>query len=236
MNRKFLIFFTLLLLPLVANADDYGFLLNKITLQLHSKSWVTSQTALVDVSVNAMVQAQGIDKVQAGVLERLKKLANKSEWHIVSLDRGEEKSGLESIQIHAQARLEQNVLSDLRDKAKMVSTPGETYKIENIEFKPSDQDLRQAEKMLRDDIYNQVKVEIDTLNKLYPDQKYYLHSIDFMNAPPEPMPMRAMYMKADMVSAGAPPSPLDVGNKRELTAMVVIGSLADTRKGLPPNL
>jgi len=134
----------------------------------------------------------------------------------------------------AEARLEQNELADLRDKAKLISTPGETFSIDNIQFVPGKEEFRQAENDLRNDIYTQARKEIDVLNKLYPEQKYYLHTVNFI-LPSSPMPVAAMYMKNEAVTARAPA--LSVGNKRELTAEVVIGSLADmTRKGLSPNL
>lgn len=220
-----------------AKSDEY--LLNKIHLQLNAEKWVTTQTALVSVSTNATVQSQGIDKLQASVMNQLKKLSATSEWHVVSLDRSEEKSGLESIQIRAEARLPQSDLADLRNKAKAISTPGETFKIESIDFKPSEDDMRLAAKELRDKIYAQAKAEIETINKQYPDQKYYLHSIDFMSAP-RPMMATAMYMKSsnDMVASGAAIAPqLSVGNKQEVVADVYIGSLTDnSRKGLPTAL
>jgi predicted secreted protein len=219
-----------------AQGDEY--LLNQIHLQLSAERWVTTQTALVSVSANATVQAQGIDKLQASVMNQLKKLSQNSEWHLVSLDRSEEKSGLESIQIRAEARLPQSDLADLRNKAKTISTPGETFKIEGIDFKPSEEDMRVAMKELRDKIYTQAKNEMDAISKMYPDQKYYLHSINFMGAV-RPMAATAMYMKGgnDMVASAAIAPPLSVGNKQEIVADVVIGSLSETtRKGLPTNL
>lgn len=219
----------------VAFAETDDLFINKVRMQLNAEKWVTTQTALVSVSVNATVQTQGIDKVTASVKENLKKISETGEWNIVSLNRSEEKSGLESVQIHAEARVPQNEISDLRDKAKLVSTPGQTYKIDSIIFKPSDEDMRAAEAELRNNIYTQAKAEIDRLNKVYPEQKYYLHSIDFLQGP-GPMPMTAMYMKAEMAPRQQNAT-LDIGNKKELIANVVIGSLADiTKKGLPPNL
>lgn len=235
------VFVLLSTISVLVYAQNEDFLINKVHLQLNAEKWVTTQTALVTVSVNATVQTQGIDKVTASVKEHLKKISETSDWNIMSLDRQEEKSGLESIQIRAEARLQQNELSELRNKAKLISTPGEVFKIESIQFTPSDEDMRKAEAELRNNIYTQAKAEIDRLNKVYPDQKYYLHSVDF-NAGPRPMPMAAMYMKQDAasntrMSSQADSSPLSIGNKREIMANVVIGSLADmTRKGLPPNL
>jgi hypothetical protein len=84
-------------------AGSNEFLLNTVRLQFNAQKWVTTQTALVNVSVDTTVQSQGIDKAQASVMDHLKKLSATAEWHLVSLDRSEDKSGLETIQIRAQA-------------------------------------------------------------------------------------------------------------------------------------
>jgi hypothetical protein len=203
-------------------------LLNKVILQLQAEQWVTTKTALLTVGVNAAVTDQGIDKVQTDVMQKLNQLSNKGEWHIVSFDRQQDKSGLESIQISAQARLPQSELSNLRDKAKAISKPGETFTIDNVQFTPSDDELRQAAISLRNTIYQQAKAEIDALNKVYTDQKYYLHQIDF-TLPPPIMPMAENTMAMARVSGGMSRSapPLLIGNKQALQASVILAAMPD---------
>lgn len=205
---------------------DLGPLLNKVTLQLQAQQWVTTKTALVYVAVNAAVADQGIGNVQADVLSKLKQLSDKGEWHVVSFNRSLDQSGLERVQISAQARLPQGDLSGLRDMAKKISKPGETYTIDNVMFTPSDEEIQQANLSLRNDLYQQAKTEIDALNKMYPDQKYYLYSIDFVSTPASPVPMaaNAMYMEKTAMRMAAP---LDVGNKVQLQATVVIASMPE---------
>ncbi len=199
-------------------------LLNKITLQMQAEQWVTTKTALVNVGINAAVTDQGIEKIQADVMQKLNQLSNQGEWHVVTFNRQLDSSGLESIQIVAQARLPQSELINLRTKAKSISKPGETFTIDNIQFSPSDDELRQANITLRNNLYQQAKSEVDALNKIYPDQKYYLHQIDFSYSPPvEPMAMA----QNTALMARAAARPLSVGNKVQLQAMVVIASLPD---------
>lgn len=200
-------------------------LLNKVSLQLQAEQWVTTKSALVDVSINAAVTDQGIEKIQEKVMQQLAQLSSKGEWHLLSFNRQLDKSGLESIQIMAQARLPQPELNNLRTQAKAISKPGETYSIENIQFIPSQDEIQQANTQLRNNLYQQAKAEIDALNKLYPEQKFYLHVINFNSISPimaqAPMPM----MSGAMVRANAPS--LAVGNKANLQAMVVIAAMPD---------
>jgi hypothetical protein len=196
-------------------------LLNKVTLKLSAEQWVTTKTALVNVVINAAVADHAIEKVQNEVIGRLNQLAS-GEWHVVSLDRQQDKSGLESIQIMAQARLAQNQLANLRDKAKSISKPGETFTIDSVQFIPSEEEVRQASTLLRNTIYQQAKQEVDTLNKSFPDQKYYVHQINFLL---QPMPMMENMMMAKV--AASAPQPLNVGNKQELQATVVLAAMPD---------
>jgi hypothetical protein len=204
-------------------------LLNKITLQLQAEQWVTTKTALVDVSVNASVTDQGIEKIQAEVMQKLNQLSNKSEWHVATFDRQQDSSGLESIQITAQARLPQTELSHLRNQAKSISIPGEKFTVDNIQFTPNNDELRLANITLRNNLYQQAKAEVDTLNKIYPEQKYYLHQIDFMvmSPPVMPMPMVQSNVAMGKSTLSRAVTPLSVGNKIQLQAAVIIASLPD---------
>lgn len=196
-------------------------LLNKVTLQLTAEQWVTSKSALVNVGVNAAVSGQGIEKIQSEVMQKLNQIAT-GDWHIVSFNRQQDKSGLETIQMSAQARLAQTDLSGLRDKAKSVSKPGETFTIDDIQFTPSDEEMKQANVNLRANIYQQARAEIDAINKMYPEQKYYLHDISFLSTPVDAMPMTANMMAKVAVAPA-----LAVGDKQQLRAVVVLAAMPD---------
>lgn len=223
MNKLFLLLIGVLLSLPAWSKVDLEPLLNKVTLQLQAEQWVTTKTALVDVGINAAVTDQGIEKIQANVLQKLNQLSDKGEWHILSFNRQLDKTGLESVQITAQARLPQAELGNLRGKAKSISKPGEAYNIDNVQFTPSEDELREANVALRNTIYQQAKAEIDTLNKVYTDQKYYLHQINFaVQSPIVPMPMmNAMAMEKMAVRSVAP---LVIGNKAQLFATIELAS------------
>lgn len=222
--KKFLLLIGMLCFAISARAEvNLEPLLNKVSLQLKTEQWVTTKTALVNVGINAAVADQGIDKIQTEVMQKLNDISNKSEWHIVSFNRQQDTSGLESIQIVAQARLPQTELTGMRDKAKTISKPGETFTIDNVQFVPSEEELLQANIALRNNLYQQAKAEIDVLNKIYPEQKYYLHQMDFITSSPvEPVPMMATMMpKAVNLRA----APLSVGNKITLQANVILAAM-----------
>lgn len=202
-------------------------LLNQVTLNLHAEQWVTTKTALVTAVVNAAVADQGIEKIQSEVMQNLTQFSANGDWHIVSFERQQDKSGLETIQITAQSRLPQTDLANLRSKAKAMSKPGETFTISNVQFIPSDDEIKQANTALRANIYNQAKSEIDMLNQLYPDQKYYLHRIDFVPMLlPAPLEANMMMSKVSAVSMPQAPS-LAVGNKQLIQATVTLAAMPE---------
>lgn len=195
-------------------------LLNTVTVTLTAEEWVTSKTALVSIGINASVNDRDLGNMQNHLLETLKQLSNNADWHIVSFNRSLDQSGLEKIQAVGQARLPSNALGSLRDKTKSISKPGETFTLDNVQFIPSEIELRDATNTLRNNIYQQAKAEIDQLDKLYPDQKYYLHQIDFLN---EMTPVQnTLFIKTGMSTMAN--ANLAVGNKLKMVATVVLAS------------
>ncbi len=214
-----------IMMPAFANTNLEA-LLNKVTLQFTSEQWVTTKTALVTIGISASVSDKGLDKIQGNILDKLNQFASKAEWHIVSFDRSEDQSGLEKVQASAQARLPEAALAGLRDKAKAMSKPGETYTLDNVQFIPSDEELRAANTALRINIYQQVKTELDQLNKEYPEQKYFVHQINFVSqVSPGPLPQQnAMVMTKFGGNGVGASSNFAVGDKLRIAASVVVAS------------
>ena len=224
MKKLFLVLLGIMFFTPAWADPDLSMLLNKVSLQLRVNKWVTTKTANVVVGVNASVADAGIEKIQNQVLGQLAQLSNLGEWHIVNYNRQQDKSGLETIQISAEARLPQSELVNLRSKAKSISKPGITFTIDDVQFTPSDDEITEANVTLRGMIYQQARMEVDALNKVYPEQKFYLHRIDFNMMPV--MPMAGMAMKANMLAAEAA-APLNVGNKMEMMATVTVAAMPD---------
>jgi hypothetical protein len=215
--------------PVWADSEGQAGLLNKVIFKLNAEQWVPSKTALVSVGINAGVSDAALEKIQDDVLKKLNQLTNKGEWHITTFNRNLDQSGLENVQMQAQARLPSSALPNLRDKAKAMSKAGETYTLDNIEFTPSEDELREANIALRSNIYLQAKDEMDRINKAYPDQKYYMHDINFISSM-MPMPMAEngnRIMMASAMKMGGGGGDLAVGNKLVISATVVVAALPD---------
>jgi hypothetical protein len=225
-RHLFIVLTLLVFSPAWAYGNDDGVegLLNRVSIRLSAEQYVPSKTALVNIGINAGVNAAALQSIQDDILKKLSDFSNKGEWHIIAFNRNQDASGLENVQMTAQARLPSSALSGLRDKAKSMSKPGETYTLDDIQFTPSEEDLRDANTALRSQVYQQAKDEADRLNKLYPDQKFYMHSISFEMGPaPFARPMAMMAMRVGGNGQDVQNN-LAVGNKLILNAVVVLAS------------
>jgi hypothetical protein len=217
--------------PLATQADTIKPVLNQVMYQTSSEAWVSTQTAEVVISVNATLDENQLAQAHSNILEKLNNIA-KADWHITQFNRSPNDSGLEQLQILAQSRLPETALSDLREIAKKVSKPGETFKVDSITFDPTLAETESVRKQLRDEIYQKVQAEITELNKFYPNQHYQVHTINFMEnvqafaAAPRP---RAMMMMAENIPNASSAPAVTVANKMTVTASVVLASVEYAR-------
>lgn len=197
-------------------------ILNQVSFEVSAEQWVTTKTAKVVVAVNAAVNEQQLVNAYGNISQKLQKLMGDSQWHITAFDRTTDKTGLEQLSITAETRLSEANLSTLKEKLKAASKAGETYTIASIDYTPTLAEREAVESALRTQIYNQIKNELVQLNAAYPNQKYSVHSINFMQetapVPPGPLMLAAT---ANVVNRQANP-PAAVSNSLQLRARVVL--------------
>lgn len=160
--------------------------LNIVHYQASVEKWVTTQTALVTVNIDASLNQAGMDNLQQQVNTSLTSLANNVNWQMIAYNRNEDASGLEQVSITEQARLSADQLANLRSKTTALSKPGIKYSINDIEFTPSMDEVQTAEDQLRAQLYQRIKQEIDTLNKTY-NQNFYVNDLEFYTGNAQPM-------------------------------------------------
>jgi hypothetical protein len=223
--RKFCVapFFaaTLALFSINTHADVIQPMLNQVTLQLSAEKWATTNTANVSVAVDAALDKLELTTANTEIMKKLQKIANTPDWHITQFVRNQDKTGLEQLHVEAEARLPQNSLAGLRDNAKSISKPGETYTIDNIDFTPSLAEIEQTSTDVRNQIYNNAKQEVARLNQQYPNAHYFLYTIEFSSPIPRPGPIVMNKMIAISASAG---NPMSVSARVMQTATVVIAA------------
>jgi hypothetical protein len=199
--------------------------LDKIMFQTSAKQWVTTQTALLNVAIDVTLTNADLVKARADIMTNLNKIA-KGDWHLLSFDRSQDSSGLEKVNVQAQVRVTQSVLTDIYQSAKSVSKPGAQYSINGIDFKPSLDEVQVVQAAVRKQLYQQVNDELARMNKAYPTQNYSVSTIMFLDGdnPQPPVAYQAKTMNTLMVQGSVAPAPLSVSNELVLTALVEAAS------------
>jgi hypothetical protein len=184
------LFFTVLSVNIQAEANtSCADILPQITLQLTAEEWVTTQTAKVSVTLDALLNKEQIAKAQDNFQSALKKIAPEVVWHITEFSRSPGKTSLEQLHAVAEARLPDNALAGLRERVHAQNSEGQTYTIQDIIYSPSTVEINTAKAKLRMQIYDQAKAELDRVNAIYPKPGYSLFNINFVNLTVQPGPM-----------------------------------------------
>lgn len=198
--------------------------LDKITFQTSAKQWVSTQSALLNVAIDATLTNADLVKARADIMTNLNKIA-KGDWHLLSFDRSQDSSGLEKVNVQAQVRVNQSLLTDIYQNAKSVSKPGAQYTLTNIDFKPSLDEVQTVRAAVRKQLYEQVNAELARINNVYANQNYSVSSIVLIDGdnPQPPVAYQAKTMNA-LMAQGAVVASLSVSNELVLTAVVEVAS------------
>ncbi len=200
-------------------AENKGPILNKVILNLQVAGWVKTKTARVTIGVDATLGKSGLADIQQKVSSNLRTLNATGQWHITQFSRRKTQSGLEQVHVEAQARLQQSELTSLRGQAKKLSRPGMTYRVVNIAYTPSLVERNRLQQKLREEIYGKAREELIALNKIYSDESFSLHEINFVPMPI--MPSATTRLMAAKVTAN---NTLPSSQEMILSARVVLAS------------
>ena len=195
--------------------------LDTVDFQVSTKQWVSTQTALLTINLNATLGNADLVKARADIMDKLSKIA-KGEWHLTQFDRSQDGSGLEKLSVQAEARVLQSGLTDVYEHAKSVSKPGANYTIGSIEFKPSLEEMQQVRTALRERLYQQVRDELARINKVYVGQPFTLNQLVFVEGTELPEPKALGMMNAMAARASVPA--LTVSQELVMTALVQVAS------------
>lgn len=200
--------------------------LNQVMFQVNAEQWVTTANPKVIIAVNAATAEDNLSDVYGSIKQKLRKVGGDTQWRISTFQRSQDKSGLEQVYVTAEARLPEAQLNKLREQLKSISKAGETYTIAGIDYSPTLIERQAALADLRTNLYNQIKLELAKLNATYPNQKYVVHTIDFMEnneAPPVPGPVMFMAKQGNVSDRNAGTT-LPVSNNLQLSARVILAA------------
>jgi hypothetical protein len=192
--------------------------LDTIQFSLSAKQWVSTETALLTVSLQATLTDTDLVKTRADIMAKLSKISPAS-WHVTQFDRSQDASGLEKLYVEAQARVPQLSLTHVYQNAKSVSKPGATYQINAIAFEPSIEEIQDVRAKLRQRLYQDAANELTRINAIYPKQQYTLNTVSFVDDAPQATGQQPRMV---MMAAAAPAVP--VSHELLITAVVQAAS------------
>jgi len=202
--------------------------LSQVAYQIDSEKWVKTNLARVEVMANVSVKQAEFAQVREKIVEKLNRLA-KAEWTITEFTHSQDSAGLEQLTVRAEARLPENKLNALYTDAKEISKPGESYRVNDIDFTPSLAEMNAKMEEARSEIYQKILNELANLKKLTNNPHYQIYRIDFnpySNAPLFAAAGRSFNktMMAVAQEASAPAPELSVGNKLRMNARVILAA------------
>jgi hypothetical protein len=202
--------------------------MDQVVLDLTAEDWVGTETARVTVSADAAATGTDAGTQRADLLKAVDGLAPDAEWRIVSFDRSTDQAGLERWRAVAEARLAENALGGLADKARQASRPGLQLRIASIEFTPTLIETEAVRARLRAEIYGKAASELKALEQSFPGRKFRMGNIDFVDQPPPPYVRKTREDTQPMAMAAAPgqDGPVNVSEKLVMRARVILSAVA----------
>jgi hypothetical protein len=202
--------------------------MDQVVLDLAAEDWVGTETALVTVSADAAATGADAGTQRADLLRAVDGLAPDAEWRIVGFDRSTDQAGLERWRAVAEARLTENALAGLADKARQASRPGLQVRIASIEFTPTLIETEAVRARLRAEIYGKAALELKSLEQSFPGRKFRMGNIDFVDQPPVAYARKTREDTQPMAMAAAPAQdgPVNVSEKLVIRARVILSAVA----------
>ena len=202
--------------------------MDQVVLDLTAEDWVGTETARVTVSADAAATGADAGTQRADLLKAVDGLAPDAEWRIVGFDRSTDQAGLERWRAVAEARLAENALAGLADKARQASRPGLQLRIASIEFTPTLIETEAVRARLRAEIYGKAASELKALEQSFPGRKFRMGNIDFADQPPMAYARKTREDTQPMAMAAAPAQdgPVNVSEKLVMRARVILSAVA----------
>lgn len=209
--------------------------MDQVVLDLTAEDWVGTDTARVEIVADAAAAGTagtGSDSQRDDLLKAVSALVPDAQWRITRFDRSTDQAGLERRRAVIEARLPENALGGLADKARQSSRPGLQLRIGTIEFTPTLAETEAVRARLRTEIYGRAAAELKALEQSFPGRSFRMGNIDFAEAsvPVHARKTReagpAMAMAAPMADGMPDEEPMNVSEKLVIRARVVLSALA----------
>jgi len=157
-----------------------------VSFDLSAESWVSTKSAQVTLNVAAAVSSSNAGSTRTNMAKAVDDVV-KADWRLTSFNRMQDPTGMERWSASYEARIPENNLNGLAEKAKALSKTGMQLTIGQIDFSPTLEETQTALSQLRTEIYKQANEQLTTLNTSIPARGYRIASITFNGQQRHPM-------------------------------------------------
>ncbi len=193
-----------------------------VALSLTVEDWIKTEGATAYVEIDAALDGEEVAAIRSQMLQGLARLAA-GEWRITRFSNSRDRSGLQRWSASAQARLGEDALDGLRNRAASLSRPGLRFRINRLEFNPTLVEREAARALLRKRLYERIGQEIVMLEAAFPGRRFRLKRLE--TDPPmgaRPAMLNARAEAAPMITAKQ--APMTVSQKIRLSARVILAA------------
>jgi len=162
---------------LPAQAGDYK-PDDHVVFTLSAENWVTTKTARVTLNIEAAVTGKTSGSMRATMTKAVNDVV-KADWRLIAFSRNQDQTGMERWSALYEARVPENELNGLPEKAKKNSKAGMQITISNIDFSPTLEETQAVIGQTRTQIYKQAADQLAALNATLTGRAYRIAAIDF---------------------------------------------------------
>lgn len=156
--------------------------MDNVHLNFTVEDWLSSNSAEVTVNINASTNGETGNDLKEEVRKALTDLV-KVDWRFVSVSRTVSRSGMEEWLITAQARVNENSMSNINARAKKLGRQGLQYRVGLVDYTPTKEQFEELFTGLREKIYGMVSNEIIRLNTELEGRVWRVAAINFDGRP-----------------------------------------------------
>lgn len=225
----------LVVIPAVS-AEPLSIPQDTVMLSLQQEGWVTTRSANVDVFFNITQQKETASELKLQIKASLEKLAPIAGWYITSTRVNKDNTGLNRWYVSAKARVSEEAIPALRDRAATASRGGFKVSVGHVDFSPTLAETNSLMTDLRAKIYADAALEADRLSKVISGTKYHVKSVNFLNNGggfPRPMQqvrsknMAVQEMSVSSSGGQASSAQMPVSRKHTISATVTLSRTSE---------
>ena len=192
---------------------------NTISFSTQSSTTVKSDTALVQVTVNATAMKNSKQTIEQSATAELYTIVPHVKWDITHYQQNQAASGVTNIKMELQSRLTQSQIMTLTNSLKKPSAAlNQTLTVKVLNYNPSPEMIENAKQSLMISMYQSLQKQLEQFNS-QTHSNYHIQNVSFNNANNYYAKAEPMMLMAE-ASNSTNQEPLTISHKISLTAQV----------------